>query len=211
MSKPNVAIVVPSGDMMHATFAMALARICTLSQGAVALHLINSRSSIVATARNTGVDLALKAQTDFVLFLDSDMDVPPTTLLQLLAHQRDIVGATYVKRVPPHEVIGTALAEQPLRGHGGLIEMERIPTGCLLIATKVFATLPRPFFRFGVDAESGTVAGEDFLFCDAVREAGFRIWCDPSLTQQIGHIGQQVYRMPTDTGLTGQQAAASAA
>ena len=74
--------------------------------------------------------------------------------------------------------------------------MSRIPTGCLLIRMSVFEALAPPFFRFDTDLASASIVGEDYVFCDTVRRAGFRIWCDPTLTQEMGHIGQQTFRLP---------------
>lgn len=33
--------------------------------------------------------------------------------------------------------------------------------------------------------------GEDYLFCDGVRENGFKIWVDPSI--KLGYLGVQEY------------------
>ena len=74
--------------------------------------------------------------------------------------------------------------------------MARIPTGCLLIRMSVFDKLPRPYFRFESNEESGDIIGEDYIFCDRARAAGFRVWCDPALSHEIGHIGQQVFKIP---------------
>lgn len=192
---PKVAVVVPSGDMVHADFALALAGMCH-SSGALTVDIFSAKSSIVAEARNIGVDLALEAGAEYMLFLDSDMTFPRTALLWLLLHRQDVVGATYPKRVPPYTVLGTpvepAAADAPAR----LIEMTRIPTGCLLIRMSVFERLSRPYFRFGINEDTGHILGEDYMFCDRVREAGFRIWCDWALSQELGHIGQQVQRLP---------------
>ncbi|HUN98810.1 MAG TPA: glycosyltransferase family A protein, partial [Bradyrhizobium sp.] len=94
---PRVAIAVPSGDMVHADFAMAYAQLCMTSAG-LPLQLVTVKSSIVAQARNNGVEHAKDFKADFIFFLDSDMVFPPTTLLHLLLHRKDIVGATYTKR-----------------------------------------------------------------------------------------------------------------
>jgi GT2 family glycosyltransferase len=103
--------------------------------------------------------------------------------------------STYTKRVAPFEILGTKLAEQPAFLSGELLEMQRIPTGCLLIKMSVFDKLSKPYFRFDTDA-SGAIVGEDYVFCDRAREAGFRIWCDAALSREIGHIGLNVYRLP---------------
>jgi hypothetical protein len=60
---------------------------------------------------------------------------------------------------------------------------------------QVFDKLSKPYFRFDTDA-NGDIIGEDYVFCDRARAAGFRIWCDSLLSREIGHIGQAVYRLP---------------
>ena len=34
--------------------------------------------------------------------------------------------------------------------------------------------------------------GEDFLFCDRARDAGFEVWVDPTI--KLGHIGVMEYK-----------------
>jgi glycosyltransferase involved in cell wall biosynthesis len=178
--------------MVHADFSMAFARLCMVS-AAFPLQLITVKSSIVAQARNNGIELARNSGADFTLFLDSDMVFPPSALLRLFLHKKDIVGATYTKRVAPFDILGTP--NQPAVLSGDLLEMQRIPTGCLLINMRVFDKLSKPYFRFETDAE-GQIVGEDYVFCDRAREAGFQVWCDAVLSRDIGHIGQNVNRLP---------------
>jgi len=192
--RPRVAISVPSGDMVHADFALALAGLCHMSDD-LDLVIFSNKSSIVAEARNNGVAMAQAAGVEHLLFLDSDMIFPRTTLRRLLAHALDIVGATYAKRVPPFQALGTALQEQPADPPHGLIAMARIPTGCLLIRMSVFARLAQPYFHFGLDTMRHQIVGEDYMFCDKARAAGLRIWCDAVLSREVGHIGQQVRRL----------------
>jgi GT2 family glycosyltransferase len=200
MTEPQlrIAIAVPSADMVHADFAMCLARMCTTFQG-IAINVINNKSSIVAIARNNGVQIAQDWDAHYLLFLDSDMMFPETTLPRLLRHRQDIVAATYTKRVPPYPVLGSTLKADTGEAPPGLVEMARVPTGCLLIRMNVFEKLPRPYFRFDANEETGDIVGEDYIFCDRARAAGFRIWCDPSLSHEIGHIGQQVFKIPLVT------------
>src|SRR6201992_3089368 len=110
---PSVAIAVPSGDMVHADFARAYAELC-MASAKLPLHLITVKSSIVAEARNNGVELAKNCGANYLLFLDSARLSPPTALFRLLLHRKDIVGATYTKRVPPFEILGTTITAQPL-------------------------------------------------------------------------------------------------
>jgi len=191
----KVAVAIPSGDTVQADFALSLAGLCH-SSGGIVVDLFSCKSSIVAEARNIGVRHALESGAEHLLFIDSDMIFPRGSLLRLLRRRRDVVGAAYVKRVPPHSPLGTPADPVETDESGELLGMARLPTGLLLIRTEVFARLKPPYFRFGLDEERGVIVGEDYLFCDAVREAGYRVWCDCALSREIGHIGQQVFRMP---------------
>ncbi len=194
---PKVAICFPSSDMVHADFALALAGLCN-STPPIETPIVNNKSSIVAVARNNGVQRAQDMACDFMLFLDSDMVFPRTTLHRLLLHRKDIVGAIYTKRVPPYSLLGTALEAKPTCDEHGLTEMKRVPTGCLLIRMTVFEALSKPYFRFLNDEQSGDIIGEDYVFCDRAREAGFRIWCDTKLSLEIAHVGQRICRFQSD-------------
>jgi hypothetical protein len=204
-ARPKVAICYPSGDMVHADFALALAGLC-LSTRAAQVTVLNTKSSIVAEARNAGVALALEKGCDHLFFLDSDMVFPADALDRLLGYDRDIVGATYPKRVPPHEVLGTMVEGAPAEPETGLIPMRRLPTGCLLIRMSVFEALRRPYFRFTYDEASGRLTGEDYDFSDRAIAAGFGLWCEAALSFELGHIGQRVYRavdsMPRDNPIS---------
>lgn len=133
-----------------------------------------------------------------VCFPSGDMVFPRTTLHRLLVHRKDIVGATYVRRVPPYSILGAALQGEPTCDEQGLAEMKRLPTGCPLIRMAVFEALSQPYFRFLNDERTGEILGEDYVFCDRAREAEFRIWCDTRLSQEIAHIGQQICKIPND-------------
>lgn len=192
---PRIAVCFPSSDTVQADFAISLSGLCLATRG-VEVVVINPKSSIVAVARNNGVERAQKHAADYILFLDSDMTFPPDTLMRLLAHKKDIVGAVYTKRLPPYEILGTPMPDAHT-DPAGLAEMQRLPTGCLMIAMKVFNTLPEPYFHFGINPVTRKLLGEDYAFCDDARNAGFTLWADMKLSQEIGHIGQHICRVPT--------------
>ncbi len=191
---PKVAVCFASGDTVHADFALALAGLCA-SAHRIDTAIINAKSSIVADARNRCVALAREHNADVMIFFDSDMVFPRDTLHRLLAHNKDIVGATYPRRVAPYGVLGANLPDGQCEQDGALMEMRHMPTGCLMIRMSVFDALTAPHFRFRVDVETGVIVGEDYDFCDRARAAGFSVWCDTKLSFEIGHIGQSVHRL----------------
>lgn len=197
MSTPlNIAVAYPSGDMVHADFTLALSSLC-LANAHHQIRVVNAKSSIVAMARNNAVEAAQGIKADWLLFLDSDMVFPADTLDRLLKHDKDIIGAIYAKRQPPHELLGEPLFTPPMCDENGLVPMKLMPTGCLLIRMNVFARLQKPYFRFGVDEPTQSLIGEDYMFSMQAREAGFALWADLFLTRDIGHIGQTVCRATT--------------
>ena len=191
---PHVAVAIPCGTMVHADFAVSLGSMMH-SLGEMPMSIVVGKSSIVADARNMGLDFAQKHKADYILFIDSDMIFPRDALLKLLVRNVDIIGATYSRRTAPFHFLGDLLPEQPADAPKGLLEMARIPTGFLLVRTAVFEQLKRPYFRFRVDEEAGVNIGEDYDFSDRVRALGFRIWCDPLLSKELGHIGEQAFKL----------------
>lgn len=188
----RVAICVPSGALVHADFALCLATM-THALSHVPLGLISAKSAIVADARNMGVDFALEIGAAFLLFIDSDIIFPRDSLQRLLERNLDVVGATYSRRTPPIQALGDVSPYQPSDAPAGLILMNRMPAGFLLVRTKLFESLARPIFRFRADERTGTNISEDYDFSDRINQSGHRIWCDRQLTRELGHIGQQVF------------------
>lgn len=188
---PVVAIGCPSGDMVHKSFAMSLASLtATCAKAGIQIILTDARSSIASHARSNCVIDALDHKVDYLLFLDSDMTFPRDTVSRLLAHRKDIVGGTYRKRGPPFETMGLPMGDGPIEVASGIVQMRRLPTGCMLIDMRVFAKLKKPYFMMVSDLKAGIEYGEDVVFCDRARNAGFTIWCDVDLSMDLTHVTQ---------------------
>jgi hypothetical protein len=187
----RVAICIPSGDMLHADFAVALAAL-TRRTRVERLSLFNQRLSLLPESRNELVRHALADAADWLLWLDSDMRFPDTTLDRLLAHDRHIVGATYLRRTPPHRLLGTP---HP-RGCAtpGLTDMLAMPFGCMLVRRQVFEDIAAPWFR--LDYEGTQPVGEDIGFCRRAAAAGYQVFNDDALTLELGHVGRTVFAVP---------------
>jgi hypothetical protein len=186
---PLVAIAVPSGDMVHADFAVRLATLC-LNPGARAC-IINAKSSLIMVGRNQCVEAARLVKATHLLFLDSDIIFPVDTLTRLLKHDKDIVGGLYVQRVPPHHPLGLTFEGKHEAVTGSLKRMKIMPAGCLLLRLALFDKLAKPWFN--TQSLDEKIMGEDYYFCERASAAGFEIWCDGDLSREIAHIGQKAY------------------
>lgn len=188
----RTCIGVPSGDMIHTDFAFCLAGL-VLQSSMMGINnaAANAKSTYVHAGRNILVEQAQNLNATHLLFLDSDMTFPYEALARLLSHQKDIVGATYVRRRFPHGLLGSKIdgsAEVPTTG---LVQMAEMPTGCLLIKMDCFNLIEKPYFRHKVSGDH--MIGEDILFCRTMTALGKEIWCDMDLSLQLGHLGQEKY------------------
>lgn len=194
----KVHLAIPSLDMVPVQFALSLAAMMqTIAQDRrtrkdIAVSIGHQQGSLIMDARNALVAQAQEIGASHILFLDSDMTFPPTVLSVLASHHKPIVAASYVKRYPPHPILG--IPSGPYNPSIlPLAEMLTVPLGCALIKLDVFAKLPRPYFKYIEGPTKAETVSEDTYFCNSAREAGFKIFADVELTKSIGHVGTRVY------------------
>jgi len=152
-------------------------------------------------ARNNIVEVALQVAADWLLMMDDDhiIDINESSgdpskgaeaydfLKQLLEHDVDIVGPVYYQRgghgkpviMDENEQgdpffiseldLGESIQERAVQGGG-----------CMLIKMKVFDKLGPPWF------EPEFTYGTDVQICKKARDAGFKVYNDPTL--EIGHV-----------------------
>lgn len=92
----------------------------------VLLRFIPCTGSNIAENQNTIVQGAESAGADFVLLVENDMAFPKDALVRLLAHDKDIIGATYPFK--DHDLLAKLLAghDLPLRYMGKEIDGENV-------------------------------------------------------------------------------------
>lgn len=196
----KVAIGLPSGDLLHADFALSLVNLCihSISRG-VHVAIINQKSSVVEISRNQIVQEAEKVGADYLLWLDSDMVFPAQTLQRLLSHQKDIVCVDAVRRREPITQVLTGMDNKPLQhkkdpdAKDPLVEVKGGTCAVQLIKMDVYAKLPQPHFLVTYNEKNGQFLGEDYYFSNKARTAGFKILCDAYLSAYIGHVGVKTF------------------
>lgn len=202
-TKYRVLIAIPSGDLLHARFVNSLIGIFSRILPDTSFYYANWISSRIADNRNELANLAIEKNHTHILYIDADMVVPLDGLERLLAHDKDIVGASACKRLEGQsDVIGVPLyLENNVTVVEGdtLVEMRSMGLPFMLIKTDVFRKLSIPYFAEPYD-NMGKLIAEDTFFCIKAREAGYRIWCDMNLTSCMGHLGVKEYKpKPIDT------------
>jgi hypothetical protein len=126
------------------------------------------------------------------LWLDSDHSFPDLTAHRLLQHKRPIVGINASTRAAPilptaRKRLGEFCVTTP--ESTGLERVWTIGFGLILIESRVFLAMPKPWFMIECRPDLSWL-GEDAYFCHKAKEAGFVPFVDHDLTKETFHFGQ---------------------
>jgi len=165
-------------------------------------------------ARNKAVEYALEKKSNYIWFLDDDVQPPFFALRQLIysleqSSDNTMVstGIYFSKQDPTEPVIYKEL------GMGAFwkwkvdtkFEVGGCGAGCMVVKTELFRHLKPPYFKTtdnviveGTETQnSGT---EDLYFCKKVRDAGFKIVADAKVICNHWDVKtMKVYSMPDDS------------
>ena len=195
-------IAIPCMDAVQTDFCRSLVNMRYVGE----VQFGFTECSLIYHARTELCKMAMEAESDYVLWLDSDVVFKPDLMETLMTdiQGRDMVTAVYHMRRPPFRpVIWKTLTPGILPGHGtvvhyddyptdGLFEVEACGFGTVLMKTGVIKDVAETFHEtFGPMAGFG----EDLSFCIRARSCGYKIHCDPSL--QVGHKGSMIINQST--------------
>lgn len=156
------------------------------------------RTSAIQDARNVIAKFALENNFKYLMFMDSDMRVPPNTIFKLMDYKVPIVGGYFVSRSEPHFPCFFEYDEKQdgcrsiYKPNSGLVRGDAIGMACTLIDMKVVKALKEDKEKRGVNPLEffyWSKFGEDMTFCLDARKWGFKTYCDTDL--EILHIGEE--------------------
>lgn len=199
IKQKNLAVCIPCRDTLHSAHALNLVEMVKLNtMNGIDTHVFMDASTVLLTQRERLAEMALNLDSEYMLWLDSDIVFPSTTAVRLLAHKKDIVAANYVKRQPPfkgvaYEKIGDWQNPLSFDIQDELVKIEGIGLGCVLMKTKLFADLPKPWFEFQYNHETNDVLGEDMILWQKLLARNHEIFVDTQLSQEIRHLGTYAF------------------
>lgn len=189
-------IAVPCMDQVDARFTSCLATLEKPGEVTVATQI----GSLIYDSRNSLAKIALNSETDYVLWLDSDMVFKRDILKRLLEHAengKDIVSGLYFRRQPPFSPVlfkELELVDELGRWENyddyprdSVFEIAGCGFGCVLMRTDILADVALEFRKW-FNPVNGF--GEDLSFCIRAKSLGYKIWCDSSI--KLGHVGHLV-------------------
>lgn len=123
-------------------------------------------------------------QNEWMLMVDNDV-VPPGDVLKMVDYGESVVSATVTikKEGVPHPVIVKERDDGKLRRitldefneevtEDGLVDVDGVGTGCLLVHRSIFEEMQPPWFKFMYNEDGTLKLGEDFYFAQKLREKG---------------------------------------
>lgn len=184
-----ITIGVPyAGHGISPSWAVALKRL--IIPGNYHIHIV--RGHPIDVARNYIVELALRERADYVFFLDSDV-IPrsPDVLVRLLSWKLPVVSGIYALKRPPFKLCIFRKKGEKLYEPMGLgeippgvpfVEMDAAGAGCLLVHTKIFRMMEKPWFKWDIEPWSDEPGlSEDIYFTSRVKEElGIEMYADIS-------------------------------
>lgn len=148
--------------------------------------------SLVYEARERLANMAVSGGYDYALWFDSDMMFPSTTMMDLIAQDKDMITGVCAARRPPYrpcvyrEVDGKP--QHILDFGNDLFEVDYCGFAVVLMKVNLLREM---FEKFGTCFSPFEGWGEDMSFCIRAKELGYTIWANPNI--DIGHIGKRVY------------------
>jgi len=210
MKENRVVIAIPSGQTWDAQFAMSVVFLSNhvashfkINDLPTAFRVHNKKGSILPTMRQSLIEQALKGKATHLLFIDSDQTFPETTLHRMMAHKKGVVACNIATKSFPtnctarkYDESGELIPVYTREDSTGLEEVDFVGTGIMLIDMKVFKRerlCPAPWFNMEWNVELGHYTGEDWYFCECMREAGVKIFIDHDLSKEVTHRGVMDY------------------
>lgn len=198
MSKYDIVIATP-GSMINASYVRSLTKtISEFERLGISWIFINHESCYIREAReaiinDSGIEdldnttpFSGKFDYEKILWIDSDIEWQPEQALALFYSNRDIVTGAYMmtsgkiavsfdeKTSPYPNQIPTSRE----------VEVSSCGFGFICIKKGVFESMPKPWFDSQIFEKNGRLIsgiGEDSAWCIKARNAGYKIWLDPSV------------------------------
>ena len=120
---------------------------------------------------------------DFWLNIDAD-NPPVNNPLDLVDLDKDVLGfptPVLTDDVPGNQpyyynILDEQEGEWRPAFRQGLVEVDAVGSGCMLVHRRVLEMLERPLFVREYDSDGIATRGHDYLFCKNAKEFGFQVW-----------------------------------
>lgn len=158
--------------------------------------------------RNTFARALLESSFTHLAMMDVDHAHQPDTIERMARWVMDdpdklVVGGLHFRRGEPYDPCVFVMGDDgelhaPAKWEAGLLEVDAIGHGTLLISRKVFERLEQPYWAYSyAHVDKHIYPSEDMYFSWKCRENGIKLWADTTLTSPhliTGVVDESVFR-----------------
>jgi len=200
----HIVVCIPfARDYVYRDFMLSWTSMFLYARGKYNLSCLNILGPYIDANRDIIVQNALGMEPDAILFLDDDQVYPKETPEILLNHldSGKLIAAGVTPRKETCEPMLWSYNEDTdkkvelwsdFRGNEGVIKIDGLGLGGVMIHPSVFYRLDYPFFKIQ-DAPMYQRHGEDITFFIKCKKVGIDVWVDLDL--QFGHMVMREVRI----------------
>jgi len=207
----KIFIATPAFDgKVTVPFACALCdtRLCLAVNNIDTIVRIHTSGSLLVRERNDLIKSFLATDATHMMCIDSDIGWDPMDIKKLIEFEEDFVGSLYPARGDNAFLFRGVYEDANKKmsfSEKKLLQMEYIPAGFMMLKRgmleKMIAHFPELYYipkapdlahtaghyLFATEIWEGEFWGEDYVFCRRARQAGFKVWIDPTI--RLNHAG----------------------
>ena len=138
-----------------------------------------------------------------IIWIDSDIEWTPEDFMKIYDSELDVISGVY--QTHPNGTVAVNLTDPKGRPtkvnkvhfllHWDPVEVGGVGFGFVGMKYGVFEKMKRPWFKIREvewdDVDFSVNMGEDYSWCEGAKDAGFKIWVDP--TVKVKHHKETIY------------------
>jgi hypothetical protein len=190
-----------SWEYVPKVFALSLFDMAQYAAGKYNLGIITNGGCYGDSSRDNIARKAMKYNPDYILWLDADQTYPANTPEILMKHIDDgklvVGGVSPLKKKSDNgldgkpsiwdlDIVSNRVRHREIFLHQGLVKVEGMGLGGIMVNPEVFKTMEYPWFRRVWNENEKVLLGADFSFYANCKKAGIDVWCDTDLI--FGHM-----------------------
>lgn len=195
MTNKRIFIAIPCLDMLDTEFVQSLVNMTRVGNSSINF----ATSSLVYDSRDRLAREAIDKESDYVLWLDSDMTFSADLLVDFMhdieKEDVDSVCGLFFARRPNFDpcvwtklrmgIGDEAINERLVDIPDEMFEIDACGMAAVLMKTEMINAVMK---KNGTAFQPLAGYGEDVSFCVRARKLGFRLWCDPKI--EVGHMAR---------------------
>lgn len=203
-----------SWEYVPKLFALSLFDMAQYAAGKYHLGMITNGGCYSDSAKDSLAQEATRHSPDYILWLDADQTYPANTPEILMKHIDDgklvVGGISPLKKKSDNgldgkpsiwdlDVSSNRVRHREILLHQGLVKVEGMGLGGIMVKPEVFKAMEFPWFRRIWNQEEKALLGADFSFYANCMKAGIDVWCDTDLI--FGHVEVKPIELQEKKGL----------